>query len=1249
MLHSLVAFFLLLAIPFYFFWFAGKITQFLRWTQTLITDSEVLGNAFKLPQVDERGLVSSLALLPGGERLAVAFKIDTKVYIWKKTGTDGITVGPPLEHRAVVTAIAASRDGKWVVSGGEDARVVFWDVEKAQEPLGTPADSKGHTKEITFLDITSNSSRVASGSNDGLVFVWCMKEMKRLLGPLGPQNSLTIPISSVKFSPRGGRLAVAYFHAGQDGCTVRIWNARSGDQLVSIPTENQSIWSLAWSSHGHHLFTGGSRGSTRVFDISTQCFSLVANTQPTPVTLLCVSNDGRYVISASAEGCTLDVWDMRDIPTSTPLRSLRRCDVSTSAVSPDDNYFVYGGEDHSFSICAVSAVVDASCHVHRQPNFFESFFSFIRRPAQFMDQARNGIKEAQTTSSNTTEDQHGSKCKATERPDNRFTMLSCIMDGVALRQQARLWEATAVFEHHVKGFVKWDESIIEYCEREYKPNIHDAPPMNLLMKAQNHLLSAGHCIARDTYHEALNRLEPISNLDLFHQISEWRGSRLMLGWDPDGLMLVIHSLRYQTLFALGLAPRVEDGRFVEQLDLSEEMEAIREQLSLLSEMFGDRTMCLGECGKAIDWYTEALALVGRYSGISPPETSGGRDALADVTNEPMEDRLTAFSQCRPRVSRLLLKRSMGEVAIGQCDDALRDAEAVIERNPACARGHERRYIALVGSKNYRQAVSSLNEIFSNNTTFDGSDVSSLRNRYTPPSQTVEIIDEQINAFFEVSPFVLINVQNGPSHGCLCDGTKRRNLFKDDVSYYQLVTSMSQVRDKRQAERQAKDAVENYFSYVMFSHTWEGDDEPSFDLVSETTVYNLSSSPQNEKLKQFCTTVRELPRPDGSEGYRWSWSDTCCIDKKNMELFKPSIRSMYRWYRNSAVTLVLLARVPEKDRGDSSKLKLTHNRWMTRAWTLQELLAPKVIRFYDREWHLYLGDRRFNHKESPEIIQELERALVIPLGALVNFDPGSDEPSVRTRLRLASTRTAKYRVDIAYSLIGIFGIELEDDIARDAEDALGLLLQKIVDGKRAISVLDWTGEPSRFNNSLPAHISVYSQDPFKPRHVAKDAMDSRVSELQTVFPNWQHSSDISFLDSQLHFSNGRLALPCITIPVIITKLDSTQGNTYVANSAALGNVVFETTSTSFPPQGRVLLVYPWICDLLPKICRHEKDKHMQALRLFVHLEQGFRALLFAEQSNQRYRRVATDNAIFVSERKLTSVEDIHIELLQVWEK
>lgn len=56
--------------------------------------------------------------------------------------------------------------------------------------------------------------------------------------------------------------------------------------------------------------------------------------------------------------------------------------------------------------------------------------------------------------------------------------------------------------------------------------------------------------------------------------------------------------------------------------------------------------------------------------------------------------------------------------------------------------------------------------------------------------------------------------------------------------------------------------------------------------------------------------------------------------------------MYRWYQRSAIYYAYLS---DLSPSDSLKVALPSCRWFTRGWTLQELIAPSKMRFFDRSW------------------------------------------------------------------------------------------------------------------------------------------------------------------------------------------------------------------------------------------------------------------------------------------------------------
>lgn len=310
----------------------------------------------------EGGQISSLVFLPDGRQLASAFKDDSTIRLW--SAENGLEAEPPMNLGVAVSAIAASKDGMWIVSGGVDGNVAIWNTTSR---LKEGQSSESHKLKITALDVSPDSLRVVSGSDDGTIMVWRIDSQPalhlELVSPLGHQLEDSSPVSSVKFSPAGGRIASGYIRSGYS--TIRIWNSWTGDQLASFPTDGQSTRSITWSSDGRRLFAGGPHGSIRCFDVVAQRrLAKWENSQSDVITSLHVSGGGQFLISASASGRTVDIWDIRDVSACKHFHSYRSADVLSTAMSPNELYLVSGGKDRKIYRRCLSKVVEMSYFFH---------------------------------------------------------------------------------------------------------------------------------------------------------------------------------------------------------------------------------------------------------------------------------------------------------------------------------------------------------------------------------------------------------------------------------------------------------------------------------------------------------------------------------------------------------------------------------------------------------------------------------------------------------------------------------------------------------------------------------------------------------------------------------------------------------------------------------------------------------------------------------------------------------------------
>jgi Heterokaryon incompatibility protein (HET) len=198
-------------------------------------------------------------------------------------------------------------------------------------------------------------------------------------------------------------------------------------------------------------------------------------------------------------------------------------------------------------------------------------------------------------------------------------------------------------------------------------------------------------------------------------------------------------------------------------------------------------------------------------------------------------------------------------------------------------------------------------------------------------------------------------------------------------------------------------------YAILSHTWgREDDEVTFRDLLDGTGGNKKGY---QKL-QFCGNQAK------ADDLHYFWVDTCCIDKSNNNELTRAINSMFRWYQKAARCYVYLSDVSTRTQDGQSlhvewESTFRNSRWFRRGWTLQELLAPKIVIFYSRD-HVRLGDKTSLERQIHDITGiALEALQGRPLS---NF-------SVEERLIWGEGRHTFEEEDMAYCLLGIFNVYL----------------------------------------------------------------------------------------------------------------------------------------------------------------------------------------------------------------------------------
>lgn len=247
-------------------------------------------------------------------------------------------------------------------------------------------------------------------------------------------------------------------------------------------------------------------------------------------------------------------------------------------------------------------------------------------------------------------------------------------------------------------------------------------------------------------------------------------------------------------------------------------------------------------------------------------------------------------------------------------------------------------------------------------------------------------------------------------------------------------------------------------YAILSHRWVDGHEVVYKDFLKGRNLDLSG---RKKINKCCLQALE-------DGISYVWVDTCCIDKKSSAELSEAINSMYRWYGASTVCYAYLSDVYDKN-WEQSFVKST---WFSRSWTLQEMLAPAALKFFDAEWK-FIGEKSF-------LSEELAEASGIHLSVFTSERLELSNWSVAQRMSWASKREATRVEDIAYSLLGIFDVNMPL-LYGEGKRAFRRLQEEIIRGSHDHTLFAWSTDhddswgllassPAAFEKD--AHVSVH---------------------------------------------------------------------------------------------------------------------------------------------------------------------------------
>jgi hypothetical protein len=238
-------------------------------------------------------------------------------------------------------------------------------------------------------------------------------------------------------------------------------------------------------------------------------------------------------------------------------------------------------------------------------------------------------------------------------------------------------------------------------------------------------------------------------------------------------------------------------------------------------------------------------------------------------------------------------------------------------------------------------------------------------------------------------------------------------------------------------------------YAILSHTW-GREEVSFHEF------------QDEQARQGrvgFSKIEATCRQAYGQGLDYAWVDTCCIDKTSSAELGEAINSMYKWYKNSAICYALLEDVYSpainSPAPDTNCVGFRHSRWFTRGWTLQELIAPCRLDFFNHSW--------IKIAEKSKVARELAGITGVDAFVLDGSGP-LHMVSVGRRMSWAVHRKTTREEDIAYSLFGLFDVNMPL-IYGEGQKAFQRLQEQILQQSDDQTIFAWRAPDHRQEPNL----------------------------------------------------------------------------------------------------------------------------------------------------------------------------------------
>jgi WD40 repeat protein len=228
-------------------------------------------------------------------------------------------------HKQAVTSVIYTTDGKDVITGSEDFRVLEWNATDGSFVRSLYSlQGQAHTDKVVALEVSHDGALIISGSEDRTVHVYDAHAEKLLRVLSADSDALTAVHISLD-----NRLIIA---ASRDG-TSTLWNVQTGERVATL-NAGTPVLDAVFGENDDVVLSSGEDGMVRIWD--TRSGELLGSQilGKSPVEMVRLART--LAIGATRSGDVV-LWDLTgsNAVISVPDGRVR---VLSSIFSPDSRY-----------------------------------------------------------------------------------------------------------------------------------------------------------------------------------------------------------------------------------------------------------------------------------------------------------------------------------------------------------------------------------------------------------------------------------------------------------------------------------------------------------------------------------------------------------------------------------------------------------------------------------------------------------------------------------------------------------------------------------------------------------------------------------------------------------------------------------------------------------------------------------------------------------------------------------------------